>query len=114
MAWAERCGAGAAARGMVALVVLLSACALRPQPAALVPHLPAAIPENVSPDQPRLGIGPFVDVRGRDSRVGHRPALRPTVLGVIREGENLTGDSAFSGDLAEQLRRDAGPEFAFG
>jgi hypothetical protein len=51
-------------------------------------------------------------VRSLDSRRGQSPRLRPSFLGVVREGENQTGDGAFAGDLADQVRRDAAATLA--
>jgi len=112
MARAEQRCSRVRAGALGVLSALLAGCALHIQPVSLAPHLPGAIPEGVSPDRPRLGVGPFVDVRSIDSRRGLVPPLRASFLGVIREGENQTGDRAFVGDLAEQVRRDAAATLA--
>jgi hypothetical protein len=95
-----------------ALVLGLCGCALRPLPAPLDPHLASGIPDGVPADRPRLGVGSFVDARGAGERVATSPRLELRWHGLVRRGENTSGDAWFGGDVAEAARRDALATFA--
>ncbi len=94
---------------VLALVLLACACgcALRPRPAPLDPHLGGGIPEGLPPGRPALGVGAFTDARPPQDRTGSAPRLELRWHGLVRRGENTTGDAWFAGDVAEAARRDA-------
>lgn len=87
-------------------------CALRITPLPIEPHLAGARPPGVSPQSPRLGVGVFTDARSRIDRSGVRPPLALRWHGLVRQGENRTGNAAFVGDVAEGVRRDAAATLA--
>ncbi len=80
-------------------------CALRIAPAPIGPHLHWPIDATARPLQ-SLGIGHFSDARPAAEREGSRPPLRVEWRGLVREGDNRTGDSDFKVDVVEGLRAD--------
>ena len=69
-------------------------------------HLSWPVEESGTSDLPRLGVGRFTDVRPPAEREGVRPPLRVGSRGLVREGENRTGDAAFADEVTEGVRRD--------
>ena len=104
---AERCAALACAAW-----IALGACAVAHKPLPILPHL-AAPRSEPSSTGPRIGVGPFADVRSRLSRDAQRPGLQPIWIGLRREGENSTGDRSFLGDLARGAQVDAAATLAY-
>jgi hypothetical protein len=83
----------------------LVACAMRVEPAPVEPHLKWGFVE-ADPSRPRLGIAPFRDARPLDEQRGQHPRLRLHWTGLVREGVNRTGNSAFANDLVHGAQRD--------
>lgn len=88
-----------------ALVALLG-CALVIQPSPIAPHLDWSVEKVPAADLPRLGVGLVADVRAETERKGSRPPLRVRWRGLVREGENRTGDAAFANGVAVGVRAD--------
>jgi hypothetical protein len=89
------------------LAAALSGCALRPHPVAIAPHLAGGVPPHVPQARLRLGVAAFEDARPAQERTGGVPPLRARWFGLARQGENLSGDVWFAGDVAEGARADA-------
>ncbi len=81
-------------------------CAHAEPPVPVTTHLTWPLGDAAN-DRPVIGLGRFDDVRPRALRGRVTPSLRVGWLGFFREGDHRTGDSAFSGSIAEGLRADA-------
>ena len=105
-------------------------CAARQLSLPVVPHVPSSssvsphpvpvqetsAPETASAEtgpRLRIGVAPFTDARFGLSREPQRPPLALTWLGVVREGENSTGDRSFVDALTEGARLDAAATLAY-
>ena len=80
-------------------------CALRIPPAPIGPHLDWPL-DLTTTALPSLGIGEFSDARPTAEREGSAPPLLVEWRGLVREGDNRTGDSDFKGDVLGGLRAD--------
>ncbi len=87
------------------------ACALRIPPAPIGPHLHWPI-DATATALPALGIGHFGDSRLAAEREGSAPPLRVEWRGLVRDGDNKTGDSDFKADVVEGLRADVASTLA--
>ena len=85
------------------LLVAGLGCALRILPAPIGPHLDWPLDQTESA-LPSLGIGHFRDARPTREREGSAPPVRVEWRGLVREGDNRTGDSDFNDTVVEGLR----------
>ncbi len=92
---------------LLACLVLVAGlgCALRIPPAPIGAHLGWPI-DMTAAALPSLGVGEFRDVRPAGEREGSAPPLRVEWRGLVREGDNRTGDSDFKAAVVEGIRAD--------